>query len=108
MVGSEAFQREGNGRVEIKDWFAAGKSDLQGLEVHMPYLQLCKLLHSSISSRKKVEKVLRFWKNLGKPLLKGGDEVGTGRIVCEVVKTEGPYGVSAKVHPDLNPPPSRR
>lgn len=56
MIRSEAFQREGNGRVVIKEWFAAGKSDLEAPEVHMPFLQLCKSLHSSISLKTKVEK----------------------------------------------------
>lgn len=54
MIWSEAFQREGSGRVEIKEQFVAGKSDLEAPEVHMPFLQLSRSFNSFISSRTKV------------------------------------------------------
>lgn len=101
MIRSGAFQREGNGRVGIKEWFAAGKSDLQAPEVPVPFLQLCKSLNSSIRFEDEGRKILGFWRNLGKPLLEGGDEVGRLQVVCKEVGKKG-------LHWDLKPHSNRR
>lgn len=57
----------------------------------MPFLQLCTSLNSSIRFEDKGRKILFFWRNLGKPLLEGGDEVGRLQAVCKEVGKKGLY-----------------
>lgn len=55
MIRSEAFKGEEMGGWRSRNGLLQGKIDLEALEVHVPFLQLCKSIRSSIRSRTKVE-----------------------------------------------------